>query len=224
MKKMFLIIGKVILVLVAFLLAYLLLVFAVPYIAVNNEDVEPAEDVEVYIKTNGVHTDIVVPIKTDYKDWSTSIAYSHIKSQDSTMQFIGIGWGDKGFYLNTPEWSDLTFRTAFVAAFGLGGSAMHATFYKEMKEGENCIKIKVSAQEYQALVDYIEQKFQFDVNGKPLLINATTYGQNDSFYEAKGSYNFFYTCNTWANNGLKVMNQKAALWTATDRGIFQHYN
>jgi hypothetical protein len=46
---------------------------------------------------------------------------------------------------------------------------------------------------------------------------------NDSFYEAKGAYTLFYTCNTWANNGLKAINQKAALWTATDRGIFQHY-
>lgn len=223
MKKMFLILGKAILVIVVFLLSYLLLVFAVPYISVNKVDQENTEEVAIYIKTNGVHTDIVVPIKTEFKDWSKTIKYTQIKSQDSTMQFIGIGWGDKGFYLNTPEWSDLTFSTAFVAAFGLGGSAMHATFYKEMRENEKCVKIKISAQEYHALVSYIEEKFQFDKDGNPIFIDATTYGQNDSFYEAKGSYNFFYTCNTWTNNGLKAMGQKAAIWTATDRGIFQHY-
>ena len=49
------------------------------------------------------------------------------------------------------------------------------------------------------------------------------YPQLNSFYEAKGSYSFFYTCNTWANNGLKAMGQKAALWTPSDFGIFQHY-
>ena len=223
MKKMLIILGKSILVVLIFLLTYVILALSVPYIPVNTEDTEPAEDVAVYIKTNGVHTDIVVPIKTEYKDWSDTIKFSQIKSQDSTMQFIGFGWGDKGFYLNTPEWSDLKFSTAFVAAFGIGSSAMHATFHKQINENQDCVKIKISAAEYKKLITFIESKFEYDENGNPIWIDATTYGLNDSFYEAKGAYNFFYTCNTWANNGLKAMDQKAALWTPTDFGIFQHY-
>ena len=43
------------------------------------------------------------------------------------------------------------------------------------------------------------------------------------FYEAKGSYSLFYTCNSWANQALKAANQKAALHTLTDTGIFRHY-
>ena len=215
--------AKSILALFIFALVYLFLVFVIPYFSVNAKEQSPSEEVTLYIKTNGVHTDIVVPINTKYKDWSETLKFSHIKSQDATMQYIGLGWGDKGFYLNTPEWSDLKFSTAFVAAFGLGSSAMHATFYKEIRENENCVKIKVSAQEYQKLIAYVENTFDKDENGKPILIDATTYGQNDSFYEAKGAYTLFYTCNTWANSALKAMDQKAALWTATDTGIFQHY-
>ena len=223
MKKVLIILAKTVLALVIFIIVYVIFALLIPYISVNSKDVQPKEDVEVYIKTNGVHTDLVVPIKTGYKDWSKTIKFSQIKSQDSTMQFIGFGWGDKGFYLDTPEWSDLKFSTAFVAAFGLGSSAMHATFYKQINENEDCIKIKISADEYRNLIAYIEAKFQLDKDGNPILIDATTYGQNDSFYEAKGSYSFFYTCNTWANNGLKAMDQKAALWTPSDFGIFQHY-
>lgn len=223
MKKTLRLLGKMILALLIFVFSYAFLVFVVPYVPVNSGQVATANEVTVYIKTNGVHTDIVVPIKTEMKDWSDTIKFSHIKSQDSTMQFIGFGWGDKGFYLNTPEWSDLKFSTAFVAAFGLGSSAMHATFYKQINENERCVKIKISAQEYQKLILFIENNFRLDDNAKPIWIDATTYGQNDSFYEAKGAYTLFYTCNTWANNALKAMDQKAALWTATDRGIFQHY-
>lgn len=223
MKKMLLIIAKSALIIVLFLVTYIILALAIPYIPVNTQDSDLAQDVTVYIKTNGVHTDIVVPIKTEYKDWSDKIKFSQIKSQDSTMQFIGFGWGDKGFYLNTPEWSDLKFSTAFVAAFGLGSSAMHATFHKQIIETKDCVKINISAAEYKKLIVFIEEKFKYDTNGNPIYINATTYGQNDSFYEAKGAYNFFYTCNTWANNGLKAMDQKAALWTPSDFGIFQHY-
>lgn len=223
MKKTRRFLGKMILALLIFVVSYVFLVFAIPYIPVNSNVKNTAEEISIYIKTNGVHTDIVLPIKTEIKDWSEKIKFSQIKSQDATMQFIGFGWGDKGFYLNTPDWSDLKFSTAFVAAFGIGSSAMHATFYKQINENKSCVKIKISKEEYRKLIVYIKDNFKLDVNGNPIWIDATTYGVNDSFYEAKGAYTLFYTCNTWANNGLKAINQKAALWTATDRGIFQHY-
>ena len=49
------------------------------------------------------------------------------------------------------------------------------------------------------------------------------YGENDAFYEAVGSYNLFYTCNTWTNNALKAMHTDAALWTITEQGLFHHH-
>jgi len=223
LKKAFKILGKVLLGIVGFIILYLVSAFVLSRIPVNSEDKDKNEDVTIYIKTNGVHTDIVVPIKTEFKDWSEKMQFSHIKSQDSTMQYIGFGWGDKGFYLNTPEWADLKFSTAFNAAFYLGTSAMHATFYKQIRESESCVKINISKTEYDKLIAYIEDSFQHDANGNPILINATTYGQNDSFYEANRKYHLFYTCNTWANNALKASDQKAALWTPSDTGIFCHY-
>lgn len=223
MKKALKIIGKSILALLVFLVIYVFFALTIPYIGVNKNHISASEDVEVYILTNGVHTDIVVPIKTQYKDWSEIIQYKHIKSANSTLQFIAFGWGDKGFYLNTPEWSDLKLSTALVAATGIGESAMHATFMYEPTESKDCVKLKISSQEYYNLINYIESSFEWDENKNPIWIDATTYGLNDSFYEAKGAYNLFYTCNTWSNNALKVMNQKAALWSVTDFGIFQQY-
>lgn len=223
MKKAIKILGKILLGIVSFVVVYVLFAFVLSRIPVHSEDEDKDEDVAIYIKTNGVHTDIVVPIRTEYKDWSEKVQFAHIKSQDSTMQYIGFGWGDKGFYLNTPEWADLKFSTAFNAAFYLGTSAMHATFYKQVKESESCVKINISKAEYEKLIAYIEDSFQHGADGNPILIDATTYGQNDSFYEANRKYHLFYTCNTWANNALKSADQKAALWTPSDTGIFCHY-
>jgi len=223
LRRILRILLKFLLGILAFFVLYIIVALVLPRFSVNSEDKNPKEDVAIYIKSNGVHTDIVVPIKTEYKDWSEKLKFVHIPSKDSTMQFIGIGWGDKGFYLNTPEWSDLKFSTAFNAAFYLGTSAMHATFYKQIKENENCIKINISKEEYANLIKYIEDSFQLDADGNPILITATTYGQNDSFYEANRKYSLFYTCNTWANNALKSADQKAAVWTPTDTGIFRHY-
>ncbi len=221
-KKAFRIILKSILGIVIFVLGYALLSFGLSKIEVNS-DVVQNQEIDIYISTNGVHTDIVVPIKNEIKDWTNDINFNHTKTKDSIMNFVGIGWGDKGFYLETPEWADLKASTAFKAATGLSTTAMHTTFYKTLKEDESCKKIKISKENYIKLVAYISYSFQKDSNSKTINIPNNFYGKNDSFYEANGSYSLIKTCNTWANAALKASNQKAAFWTPMDSGIFCHY-
>jgi uncharacterized protein (TIGR02117 family) len=100
---------------------------------------------------------------------------------------------------------------------------MHTTFYKNLKEDASCKKIKISLEDYQQLVTYISESFKRDLHHNVQWISGYHYGNRDAFYEAKGSYNLFYTCNSWANSALKRANQKASLWTVTDTGIFCHY-
>lgn len=214
--------GRFILGIFVFIAVYLLLALGLSHIPVNANPAK-SDDVTIFINSNGVHTDIVVPIKNDVKDWTEDILYTHTKSRDSLMQYVAFGWGDKGFYLETPQWSDLKVSTALVAAFHLGTSAMHTNFYRDMHEDEDCAKITISKEDYQALVSYITASFKFDDNGRVCWIANRSYGPYDAFYEAHGSYNLFYTCNTWTNNALKAANQKAALWTPSDRGILLHY-
>jgi uncharacterized protein (TIGR02117 family) len=209
--------------LVGFVLLYLGLAFCLSRIAVN-EDVVAREEVTIYILSNGVHTDIVVPVKTDFIDWSQSVKYEHTTGKDSTAGYVGFGWGDKGFYLETPTWADLKFSVAFKAAFALSKSAIHATFHHQMQEGEQCRSIKIGVPEYKQLVEYIAGSFQKTETGALMYIPTNAnYGTTDAFYEATGSYSLFHTCNTWANNALKACGQKAALWTPFDTGIFYHY-
>jgi len=214
---------KFVLFIVFLLMLYVISAFVLSIIPVNKNQSEHTKEYTIYIKSNGVHTDLVLPIKSDLKDWSEKIKFENIQSKDSTHQFLAFGWGDKGFYLDTPEWSDLKFSTAFKAAFNLGTSAMHTTFYKQIQETENCVKIEISKKQYQKLISFIEASFQYDTNGDPIFIEAATYGKNDSFYVANRTYNLFYTCNTWTNQALKKAGLKAAFWTPADKGIFFHY-
>lgn len=221
--KMLKFILKFFLAIIGLLLVYGISSFVLSIIPVNKNQSEYVKEYTIFIKSNGVHTDLVLPIKTDIKDWSEKIKFENIKSKDSTHHYLAFGWGDKGFYIDTPEWSDLKFSTAFNAAFNLGTSAMHTTFYKQIQENENCVKIEISKEQYQKLITFIEASFQYDTNGNPIFIDSTTYGKNDSFYEAHRTYNMFYTCNTWANQALKKADLKAAFWTPADKGIFYHY-
>ncbi|MEO6667910.1 MAG: TIGR02117 family protein [Ferruginibacter sp.] len=209
---------------IAFILLYLLSAFCLSRITVEKET-GAANEVTIFIKTNGVHTDLVLPVKNELVDWSREIRFEHTHLTDSAMlKYVAMGWGDKGFYLETPSWSDLKFSTAFNATFALGNTAIHATFYNDMVENESCRKIIISANQYKRLINYINESFLHDDAGhiKKIQTNAN-YGNNDAFYEANGSYSLFQTCNTWANTGLKKCGQKACLWTAFDTSIFLKY-
>ena len=222
LKKSLILLLKTLLTFVIFILIYLLSAFGLSKITVNAA-ISQNEEVSIYIKTNGVHTDIVVPVKNDIKDWTKDIQFQQTQSKDSVMSYIGVGWGDKGFYLDTPNWSDLKVSTALKAATGLSTTAMHTTFYKSINENESCKKILISKYNYQKLVQFITDSFERDSSQNIVWIPGHSYAKNDAFYNAKGSYSVFKTCNTWVNSALKESNQKAALWTAHDAGIFCHY-
>ena len=97
LKKFFRIIGKSILIFIGLIALYLLAAFGLSRIGCD-EELNQKDELSIYIKTNGVHTDIVVPVKNDLFDWSKEIKFSHTKSKDSTYKYLGLGWGDKGFY------------------------------------------------------------------------------------------------------------------------------
>lgn len=223
MKKFLKYTGYTLLSLIALLLLYIGCAWLLSRITVKPETTTQA-DISIYLKTNGVHTDLVLPVKTPQKDWSEHILYKNTRSGDTTFNYVAFGWGDKGFYLETPTWSDLKASTAFKAAFGLSTSAVHATFYNSLREGERCVRLEIAQEQYQRLVAFIEKSFQTDAAGTPIVIpTEARYGKHDAFYEGKGSYSLFHTCNTWANNALKASGQKACWWTPFDKGIFYQH-
>ncbi|WP_202701328.1 TIGR02117 family protein [Flavobacterium sp. UGB4466] len=223
LKKSFKFLGWTLFGIFTFLALYVTAVLLISRITVNStmDKIDEQNAIPIYILSNGVHTDIVVPIVSEVKDWRKEIQFDQTESNDTLAKFVAFGWGDKGFYLDTPEWSDLKASTALKAIFGVSSSAMHTTFFKQLREGEDCKRILVSKENYQKLVNYISESFNNPEN--PEWIEGHSYGKKDAFYEAKGSYSLFYTCNTWANCALKAANQKASLWTVYDKGIFCHY-
>lgn len=211
-----------------------LIVFAVLYfatdsvlsrISANKPDKErKPKNITVYVLSNDVHTDIVLPIRNELQDWTEVFPIENNKGKDLNQQYVSIGWGDKGFYLNTPEWKDLTLKTALVAGLGIGETALHVTYYKQMVENDLCYKVQIDSNQYNVLKNYILNSLDMDKDGKPILIETNAqYGPDDAFYEAKGAYSLFYSCNTWSNAALKKANMPSGVWTVFDKGILRHY-
>ncbi len=217
------IIGRIVLGIIIFLLFYVGAAYFLPKITIDAEP-NTSDEIAIFIKTNGVHTDIVVPTKDKMIDWSQTFKFQNTDIADSTFQYLAIGWGDKGFYLETPTWAELKFSTAFKAAFGLSTTALHTTYYRNMPENETCKKILISKKQYRRLIDFIRNSLDLDINRHVEFIQTdANYTQTDAFYEANGHYSLFHTCNTWANEALLSCGQRACWWTPTDSGIFAKY-
>ncbi|MFI5148552.1 MAG: TIGR02117 family protein [Bacteroidia bacterium] len=206
-----------------FAVSYFHFAFWLPYYTVNSSFVQPAQGVEIFIESNGVHTDFLLPVHSPDKNWMEEFPCTDFQKVDSSFNYVAIGWGDRGFYLYTNTWADLTFTTAFKAAFALDSAAMHVTYQKIHPVQDEMIKrLVISPAQYQQLIAYIHSGFK-KRNGKLWHIQGHTYGVTDSFYEATGSYSLFKTCNVWTNEGLKEIGVKTGIWCPSEEGIRRRF-
>lgn len=217
------ILAKAGLALLAFIICYGLAVWLLPMIGANTGYVEPAIGEPVYVRSNGVHTDLILPLRSAAKDWTRELPFANTASGDSDFTHVAFGWGDKGFYLETKEWADLKASTALKAAFGLSGSAMHITFCSTPQLNERCRAVRVAEATLRCLSERIEAGFARGPDNNPQWIADRYYERNDAFYEGTGRYGLFFTCNTWANSVLKGCGLPAAQWTATAGGILRQF-
>ena len=177
----------------------------------NNENLDKL----IYLNTNGVHLDVIIPIKN-----IDSLVLSGIK-YNGNEKYLSFGWGDENFYINTPTWGDLTFSNAFKAMFLKSSTLMHVTRYKQKRS--DWIEIKVNDFELQKLNSYLLNTFEVNENGMKIILENKGYSSIDNFYRSKGSYSCFKTCNSWVNIGFKESGLKSCLWTPFDFGLMNKY-
>lgn len=194
------------------------------FVPVNNGYAQSTQDtVEIFVTSNGIHTDLILPVKTDMIDWRDKIPLHHFSGADSTHESIAFGWGDRKFYMETPEWSDLTLKVALSAIFWPTPSAMHVEYIPtKLNPAKHQRPVQLTADQYKQLVSYIKGSFQTDNDDEFMLIPDAGYTSEDNFYEAKEKFFFPKNCNNWVNSGLKAAGVKTALWAPFPFAIMRH--
>ena len=188
-----------------------------------NISFSPAKDgIPIYISSNGVHTDFILPKKTEIIDWQEVFESEYFGNGWSYAPYIAFGWGDRGFYLNTPEWSDLEISTAINALFIPSASTMHVSLWPQPEEDDLTKKITISNKDYEEIVEYILNSFAMGEDGNVLKIDHPGYGDYDLFFESSLKFHLFKTCNVWTNKGLKAAGVRTSFWTPFDRPILYH--
>lgn len=185
----------------------------------NSSFSEPADGIPIYVRTNGVHAELILPTRAGNADWSSEHPPAHMRSLAEPLEWIAFGWGDLGFFANTPTWADLKLGTALIALSGFAPGAMHVE-YIESPRSYKAREVKISPEQYAKLVTYVRASFLRDAAGRPERADVPGYFGTDAFYEASSGYKFWFTCNDWVRRALTEAGIRAPIWSPFDTALF----
>ncbi len=189
-------------------------------VPVNRSWSEPAEGTTIYLADNGIHTDIIMPVRAQGLDWAALVPVSDFTGADPSAQWIAFGAGEERVYLDTPTWWDLTPRTIWSALAG-GHRVLHVEYVPGPDYATRQIRLR--PEEYRRLWQAIRAEFALDGSGRPVKIDHPGYGPADAFYRSDGKESLFHTCNSWVAERLRLAGVKTSLWPPFVSGVMWRY-
>jgi uncharacterized protein (TIGR02117 family) len=229
-----------ILALLANLVLYVLAVLLLGAIPINREYRAPAQGITIYLRSNGIHTDLVLPVTTSQIDWRREFPGADFApplkplikqswlaldarippDRNPLATHVAIGWGDQGFYFDTPNWSDLSLPVALRAVTGTGKSVMHVEYLPTPVVSARIRKLVVSPDTYTRLIAYVQGASAFDANGARRAYPGRGYTVHDTFYAANGSFSAVSTCNEWVRRALASAGIRVPVWAPFPYALF----
>ena len=186
-------------------------------IPVNTDFRESDPGVAIYVRGNGVHTDIVVPSVTPFHDWQDEFPQPFAAAP---APFISFSWGDRGFYLETPRWRDLRASIALTALSGRGKAVMRVEAAGLPMTEYGDVVVQLSETQYRRLVAHIRYSFQRNSEGRVLPMPIPYNPGGSTYFEAVGSYSLLHTCNDWTRNALTDAGVRMPAWSPFYPAIF----
>lgn len=205
---------------------YFLAVLVLGYWRVSNpvlaQPLGAPKSVLLFVRSNGVHTDLVLPVEHGGRDWRKLVPPKHFKRPDPHHTYVAFGWGDRGFYLDVPTWSDLTVGAGLRAMTGQGPAAMHITYMPTPTVSEHVRAFRVTATEYEAIAAHVQSSLALSGDGSVKQIHSPWQEEHDGLFEAHSAYSPFQTCNEWTRQGLAKAGLPTARWAVFPFAVMHH--
>lgn len=189
-------------------------------IPVNADWREPDKGVTIYLADNGIHADLVLPVRAQGLDWAPLVPRSDMADAPPGMTWIAFGAGERRVYLDTPTWADLSLRTLWAATTG-GERVIHAEYVADPAYAARAVR--VTPEQYRRLWAAIRAEFRLDHDGRPVRMDHPGYGPRDAFYDGIGRASALSTCNNWVAARLRLAGIKASLWSPFAQGLLWRY-
>ena len=169
---------------------------------------EPTRGITVYVASNGVHVDLIVPKVAARVDWRPIARPGDLGDpRFANYDYLGIGIGEHAFYLETPTWAEVRPATLIFAAIGSDRTLLHFDHLPRPEPADDIRAVVLTPAQYRRLSAYILASL------KPGGLHYPGYGPYDAFYEARGHYDALATCNAWAGDALRFAGVRVGRWT-----------
>jgi uncharacterized protein (TIGR02117 family) len=140
-----------------FLALLILSLITLTFIPVDS--VDPKAEMEIYLLSNEIHTDIAIPVRNKVFNWEEFLNPSDFESRP--VGWIEIGWGDRQFYFEMPTWDKFTFRLALDALLKPDPAVMHVSYLDHHPaQYVDARKVTISFATYEKLVSAIKDYFK----------------------------------------------------------------
>ena len=183
---------------------------------VNRDFIESDTGITIYIVSSAVHADIIIPkealSETQTSKFQNALNRANFADDISNITHIAFGWGDRGFFLNTQTWDDLTLSTAAKAVFYPSDTVMHIDHILPRYYADK-VSLTLNINQFKNLITFISSSFETDENQEIIHVENFAYSSSDAFFVAKGSYHLLNTCNTWVAQALRSAGVKVP-WLA----------
>lgn len=197
---------------------YGIMTFLGGIIPVNKGRRVPAEGETIYLADNGYHVALALP--------RDSCPYADIFDNPLNLSgkggFFYFGWGDRKFYLGTPTVRNIDWSMALGALFIPSPVVLEVLYiHKFLPDQPEVTPLLVTEDELSDLYQYIKESIMGPqrVPEQILPDEIDQAFQGSIFFEARGSYSLFYTCNNWTSRGLKQAGIGTHLWTPFTWGV-----
>ena len=202
------------------LTSYFVAALVLGLVPVNRSFAEPANGIEIFVFTNGVHAGLAVPLASAGANLAEM--FPPPPGNEGREIFVMVGWGDRRVYTATQTWSDLSLPSVALALLGSNDTVVHVEHTARPRASAEFVPVRLGLEAYRRLLVHVRASLLDNGGGQPVLLPGVSHGRRDAFYLGTGRYTVIYTCNEWVRAGLAAAGVKTAAWAPLDWAIFHH--
>lgn len=177
-----------------------------------------AETTHVLLISGPIHYDFALPLTAETRAAFEALSQAGLELHHPNARWLLVGWGARDFYTTTGGYGDLSLRSIWRAVTG-DASVLRADLWGAVPEGHDLPQIALSSTEYAALLGAIRASFARGPDDAPLPVATPGFTVTDRFFEARGRFHLFQTCNTWISRMIRSAGLSFGAWTPTPYAV-----
>jgi uncharacterized protein (TIGR02117 family) len=154
------------------------------------------DDAVIYVVQRDWHTDIGLPAE------AVAGPLARLENAFPGVRFLTFGFGERQFVVNGDKTFGAMLNALLPSQSALLMTALSATPERAFGS-DNVVTLHISRAGLERIEAAIWQELEASPAGEPTLLAGGPY-PGSTFYAARGTYDGFYTCNTWTADVLRA--------------------